>query len=224
MEDILNLAKDKDLDKKAITLLIDGVISDLNCVHIANEEELTRYSFQVAGTVGMLMNQLLGSKEACAKKFAIDLGIAMQLTNILRDVAEDASLGRQYIPQSWLPQGLDFLKPTNAQDEALKASLYRLFLLAEQYYQSGYAGIRYLPMRNRFCVLLAARMYQEIGKRSMRQDFKRWEKRMIVPKSSKFKLMCLCSLDFLKSLFSVKKPIRHNERLHHVFTQWLNPE
>ena len=88
--------------KKAATHLIDGLILDQNTVLFKEEEELIQYSYYVAGTVGLMMCDALKCKNKDAYLFAIDLGIAMQLTNIARDVLEDAKMGRRYIPGSWI--------------------------------------------------------------------------------------------------------------------------
>ena len=222
VHDILCLAEEKKLDAVNVSLLIEGVMSDLLIVRIANEEQLTRYCYLVAGSVGLLMCQLLGSSEPSAKKFAIDLGIAMQLTNILRDVAEDILAKRQYIPKSWIPENLDFLNSSAASHELIKPGLTQLFDLAERYYQSGYAGLRYLPLRNRFCVLFAAKLYQEIGIKAKRIDFNVWDKRIIVTYPRKIWILGICILSFIKSLFKPEQSPMHDSSLHHALSAWLN--
>ena len=205
VHDALQLAAKHQLDHDAMTLLIDGVMSDLHPVRIADTAELTSYCFLVAGTVGLLMCQLLGARAALAKKFAIDLAIAMQLTNMLRDVAEDAAMGRQYIPQAWLPVGVDVVHSSTANREQIKPALKRLFFLAERYYQSGYAGLRYLPLRHRFCVLIAARLYQEIGMVAQRGGFNAWDKRIVVSFGRKIWLIGSCVFTFMRHVGDVKK-------------------
>lgn len=221
MHDILSLAKERQLNIIDISLLIDGVMSDLQTVRILDEAQLTRYCYLVAGTVGLLMCQLLGSTEPCAKKFAIDLGIAMQLTNILRDVAEDTAAGRQYIPQSWMPENLDFLASSSATHHLMKPALKQLFALAERYYQSGYAGLRYLPLRNRFCVLLAAKLYQEIGRKAKLKDFNVWDKRIIVTKARKIWLISVCAVYCVKDVLGPNNLPIHDEALHRSLSPWL---
>ena len=87
----------KSSSKKAVIDLIDGLILDQKGVLFKQEEELIRYSYHVAGTVGIMMCDALKCNNELAKSFAIDLGIAMQLTNIARDVLEDAKMGRRYL-------------------------------------------------------------------------------------------------------------------------------
>ena len=82
----------------ALIELTDGVLLDTQKVAIQSEAELLRYCYQVAGTVGLLMCDLFGVKDPVARHHAVDLGVAMQLTNICRDVYEDALNGRVYLP------------------------------------------------------------------------------------------------------------------------------
>ena len=87
---------------KASVDLIDGLILDQKSILFKDEEDLIGYSYHVAGTVGLMMCDALKCTNQNAKLFAIDLGIAMQMTNIARDVLEDAKMGRRYIPASWI--------------------------------------------------------------------------------------------------------------------------
>ena len=84
--------------------LIDGLISDQQNVRIKSEKDLIDYSYKVAGTVGLMMLPIINTKNNEARKHAIDLGIAMQLTNIARDIYEDAKMDRLYLPKEWLGQ------------------------------------------------------------------------------------------------------------------------
>ena len=92
----------KKLPKLVIISLIDGLLGDQNNVLIENEKELLRYCYRVASTVGILMCKVLNCEKSSAINHAIDLGIAMQLTNIARDILEDAEMGRRYLPKSWV--------------------------------------------------------------------------------------------------------------------------
>ena len=92
----------KSSSRKVVIDLIDGLILDQKGVLFEQEEELIRYSYHVAGTVGIMMCDALKCDNVLAKSFAIDLGIAMQLTNIARDILEDAKMGRRYLPGSWV--------------------------------------------------------------------------------------------------------------------------
>ena len=224
LSDALQLADKHQLDCHAMVLLIDGAMSDLHPVRMVDADELTGYCFLVAGTVGILMCQLLGARAELAKKFAIDLAIAMQLTNMLRDVAEDAAMGRQYIPQAWLPVEVDVVDSSTANRGQIKPALKRLFWLAERYYESGYAGLRYLPLRHRFCVLIAARLYQEIGMVAQRRGFDAWDKRIVVSFSRKIWLIGVCMFTFVCHLGEVKKSTTHDKTLHEALTPWLKEQ
>ncbi|MEC8353381.1 MAG: squalene/phytoene synthase family protein, partial [Candidatus Thermoplasmatota archaeon] len=96
------LMEDQEFPLPVLIALIDGLLDDQRKeVIIADEAELLRYAYRVAGTVGLLMCHVLDCHDPDAKAHAIDLGIAMQLTNIARDVLEDAEMGRRYLPTTW---------------------------------------------------------------------------------------------------------------------------
>ena len=165
VQDFINLASQCQMQSDVILELIRGIESDLQPVLIGTDAELLRYCYRVAGTVGLLMCDVLGVHDPKAKAHAIDLGIGMQLTNIARDVQEDAGMGRRYVPAQWLgeiaPQALS--NPSTWQSELLVESAQRLLALAELYYESGNAGLRFLPPRVRQGITVAASVYREIG-------------------------------------------------------------
>jgi len=165
VQDFIELAKLYQMQTSVVLELIKGIESDLTPTLIKNEAELLRYCYRVAGTVGLLMCDVLGVKDPKAKPHAIDLGIAMQLTNIARDVQEDAEMGRRYIPGEWvgevLPESL--MRASTTETEILKKSVQRLLSLANLYYESGGAGLGFLPTRARTGIKVAATVYKEIG-------------------------------------------------------------
>jgi phytoene synthase len=218
LRDILNLTDEIGLDTLPLKLLIDGVISDLYVVKIKDESALINYCYLVAGTVGVMMSTLLDAKDSRAKAFAIDLGIAMQLTNILRDVAEDTSADRQYIPCEWLPINC---RLTPANYENIKPALKRLFDLSQKYYASGYAGLNFLPKRCHLSISIAARLYQEIGLLAKKSDFQVWKKRIFVSSWRKCWLISGCLLRFaLLCLQSKSLPV-HNSVLHNKLNSFI---
>lgn len=150
---------------EAAVQLIEGCRSDVGVVRYETEDELIRYGYRVAGTVGRLCCPLLGVTDARAEAFAVDLGIAMQLTNIARDVAEDAARDRVYLPKRWLAeQDLSARDVIDGRHKERTAKVVaRLLDLAERYYRSADAGLRYIPLRARIAVALAARRYRGIG-------------------------------------------------------------
>jgi phytoene synthase len=159
--------------------LIEGVRGDLGAVRVADDAELLRYAYLVAGTVGLMMCALLGATDRRARAPAVDLGIAMQLTNICRDVLEDARRGRVYLPASRLraagtsPEALVALadgaaltdRAAAADRGAVARVVAEVLTLAEGYYASAEAGLGYLPRRSRLVVLVASRLYRAIGRR-----------------------------------------------------------
>ena len=139
--------------------LIEGVRSDLGIVRFETEADLVRYSYAVASTVGLMMCRIL-RVEPQGDPFAIDLGIAMQLTNIARDVAEDASIGRVYLPASWIDPHVVLAGHDTAQ---IARSVERVLKLADTYYNSADSGMRFLPLSVRPGIRAAASNYRAIG-------------------------------------------------------------
>lgn len=159
----------KKLPKLVIISLIDGLLGDQNNVLIENEKDLLRYCYRVASTVGILMCKVLNCEKSSAINHAIDLGIAMQLTNIARDILEDAEMGRRYLPKSWVgdvsPKKIVEISKSPNSQEAKNISMgsQKLLKLAEKYYSSGLAGCSYLPLRAHASIAIAAVVYRQIG-------------------------------------------------------------
>ena len=151
---------------------------DTGPTQIADERALLRYCHGVAGTVGLMMARVLGATEPAAAWHAIDLGLALQLTNIARDTREDADHGRRYIPASWLAVPPPSIRGTPGM---VHQAALRCLALAEPYYASGIAGLVYLPPESRRGILVAARVYREIGEELHRQGPERVFDRVAVP-------------------------------------------
>ena len=152
------------LKQKFIDDLILGVSSDTNFKQPQNLQELLLYSYQVAGTVGALMTRVLGANHQNAERFAIDLGIGMQLTNISRDIKEDSLNNRIYIPRDMLPNDCSLGNILNDRNkECIFNATNQILNIAEKYYQSGIDGIYFIPHKNRFSILIAAILYNSIG-------------------------------------------------------------
>lgn len=162
--------------------LVAGVTSDLGEVRIADEASLVHYAYRVAGTVGLMMCAVLDVHDARAHPFAVDLGIAMQLTNIARDIGEDARLGRRYLPASWIGDvhPSDILAPDAALQRQLRDATRRLLALAERHYASAEAGLGFLPLRARLAILTAARTYRAIGGDVAAHGHRSWDRRAVV--------------------------------------------
>lgn len=146
--------------------LLEGVASDLHDVVIQNKQELGQYCYRVAGTVGLMMCAVLGVHDKAAWPLAIDLGLGMQMTNIARDVLEDAKRDRVYLPASFLRHAnatsLE-VKNQTIKQEALKKTIDQLLSHAENCYTRARTGMVFIPMRARLAIFIAMRVYRSIG-------------------------------------------------------------
>jgi phytoene synthase len=155
------------MDREVAAHLVETVRSDMGPVRIADEAALLRYAYGAAGTVGLMMCDVLRAADPKAKPFAIDLGIAMQLTNIARDVVEDAARDRLYLPAAWLPDGMPPAAIADHRDAVFDA-VQRVLSRADQHYRSAELGYRYLPRHARLAIGVAGRLYEEIGVKILR--------------------------------------------------------
>jgi phytoene synthase len=197
--------------------LIQGMAMDLDKVQYQTEEQLLLYCYRVAGVVGLMMSHMMNAQSQAAYPHAVDLGIAMQLTNISRDIAEDAAMGRVYLPRDWLdragiPEGADLLHPVYR--PALLSVVERALSLADHYYRSGDAGLKYLPLRCAFAVAIAREVYSAIGHEVRRRQAHAWDERVWIPWSQKLRVACRGVGRVLKTL-----PYRFNQ-----MTQGLRTE
>ena len=166
-----------DIDQCYPLALLDGMEMDLDLDQIGTENELLVYCYRAAGVVGLMMCRVFGVTDRRALRHAKSLGIAMQLTNIARDVREDRQRGRCYLPQRWLPDGVE----ASPQDD-VHAAVRRILDLAEKYYEIGNQGMAYLPSTVRPCIRVAAAVYREIGMQIRRCDYQVLQGRIVVPK------------------------------------------
>ncbi len=151
VNDMIELAYNNNIKRIILDDLIEGVGSDLKQkVYLRSVKDLLVYSYRVAGTVGLMMAKILSVSDTRSLKGAIDLGIAMQLTNIARDVIEDKKMNRQYIKP-------DF--------ENIEATL----KLADMFYESSYTSIKKIPFKYRFAIIVARRVYREIGRKIIKK-------------------------------------------------------
>ena len=178
--------------------LIQGVLSDLDCVRIETDEDLSLYAYRVAGTVGLMMCDLLDVSDPVARKHAADLGMAMQLTNIARDVLEDAQANRRYLPSYLVGkiEPAEILSPTSEQRLNIQSTVQALLVRAEGLYESGLLGLPYLPFRARMSVLIATRVYREIGIKLLENDCNVWGGRIVVSNTKKLTLCAKVLLSF----------------------------
>jgi phytoene synthase len=216
LQDGLALMRECGIDPAIARELIAGMASDAETVRVADEAELLRYCYRAAGTVGLMMCRVLDAREPSAAAHAVDLGIAMQLTNLCRDVADDARMGRRYLPASLvgdLPPA-DLIEPSPALQPKLRAAVARLLALAETYYASGEAGLPFLPVRARAGILVAGRVYRAIGHRLAAREHAYWEGRAFVPdwRKAAITLAALTTQPLRGTFWS--RPTSHHAPLH----------
>jgi phytoene synthase len=182
LADMLSLMRERGIPCEIVRELIDGVASDLEPVRMPDVDALMRYCYRVAGTVGLMMCKILDVDADAAAPHAIDLGIAMQLTNICRDVAEDAVANRRYLPATLVgdidPRQL--VVPTNAIETRARSGVAALLERADLHYASGERGLSYLPLRARGSILVAARLYRAIGGLLKRRRYAYWTRRAAI--------------------------------------------
>ena len=203
--------------------LIDGVRSDLDAVRVADDGELLRYCYRVAGTVGLMMCAVLGARPR-GRPHAVDLGIAMQLTNILRDVREDAAAGRVYLPAARLrAAGIDpeAVPAGTADPAALTRVLAGILDLAERYYRSADDGMRDLPAAQRPAILVASRVYGAIGRRARRASAGPLRGRVVVPPAEKaWRTTQALGLALTPRMLGLSRLPPHDPALHTALAGW----
>jgi phytoene synthase len=211
VNDMIVLSKNKNIKKIILNDLIEGIEADLKKeVNFITIKELLIYSYRVAGTVGLMMAKILDVKDSRALLGAIDLGIAMQLTNIARDVIEDQKIGRKYI------EG-DF------------KNILATLQLADTFYESSFSSIKKIPFRYRFAILVARRVYRQIGRKiTSKKNIENYRKsgKIYVNDYGKIYQTVLSLGDFIKLFFTnlenhqksnehkiIKEEIGINERI-----------
>ena len=215
IKNMWDLMKERNISKKIVDDLFDGVNSDLKKeVRIKTEKELLIYSYRVAGTVGLMMAKIFGVKKRESLQRAIDLGIAMQLTNIARDVVEDEKKNRTYLIKESKDMFID-IKNTISK--------------ADTFYNSSFEGIRDIPLNCRFSIIVARRVYRHIGKKILeKKDIVNYQKagKIYVSNFGKIIQTILSLYDLIKLFFIrskqyekrieynlINEDIRLNERI-----------
>ncbi len=203
---IYSLIENFDISKSIILDLFDGVESDLKeTVKFSSNKELIIYSYRVAGTVGLMMAKILKVSSKNSLKAAIDLGIAMQLTNIARDVIEDSKMNRSYINSNF-------------------ESIIKTLKLADSFYESSFKSIKEIPLSSRFGILVARRMYREIGNKVLNKknmDNYKNSGKIYVSNFGKINQTLLSIFDLVKLLFI--KPGEHLRKDEHsIINEQIN--
>lgn len=179
---------DHGLPRAPLDALITGFTWDAEGRHYGDVSALTAYAVRVAGTVGLAMAWLMGAREPATLARALDLGIAMQFTNIARDVGEDARAGRVYLPADWLREAgvaPEDLGPAPRFSPGLGHVIGRLLALADTFYARADAGIEALPAPCRPAIRAARLLYAEIGRAVERQGLDSVSRRAFVPPTRK---------------------------------------
>ena len=169
-------------------------------------DDTLRYCYHVAGVVGLMMASIMGARDAAVLDRACDLGLAFQLTNIARDIVEDARSGRVYVPAAWLREaGIPVADVAHERHrDALARVAARLVDHAEPYYDSAMDGIAALPLRSAWAIATARRVYRQIGIEVKRRGARAWDTRAGTSRATKLRLLALGGIDALASRF--RKP------------------
>ena len=206
IKDMWSLIDNEGISYQIVLDLFDGVETDLEeKVVINSKKELLVYSYRVAGTVGLMMSKIMKVKNKEALKGAIDLGIAMQLTNIARDVCEDKARNRQYVDH-------DFL------------AIQEIISESQIFYENSFNSISDIPIRSRFSVIVARRIYRKIGDYILKQkNIDNYNKagKIYVPMVEKIIQTFLSVFDFIKLLF-IKNLNYDNQTNHNILSQEIN--
>ena len=206
IKDMWSLIDSENISKQIVLDLFDGVETDLKeKVIINSKKDLLIYSYRVAGTVGLMMSKIMKVKNKEALKGAIDLGIAMQFTNIARDVCEDKARNRQYVDH-------DFL------------AIQEIISESQIFYENSFNSISDIPIRSRFSVIVARRIYRKIGDYILKQkNIDNYNKagKIYVPMVEKIIQTFLSVFDFIKLLF-IKNLNYNNQINHNILSQEIN--
>ena len=206
INDMWSIINSENISKKIVIDLFDGFETDLEeKVKINSKKDLLVYSYRVAGTVGLMMSKILKVNNRESLRGAIDLGIAMQLTNVARDVCEDNKRNRKYIQS-------DF--------SSIKETIYE----SEIFYQKSFKAISSISIRSRFSVIVARRIYKKIGDYIlMQKNIENFNKagKIYVPLFEKVVQTFLSIFDFVKLLF-VKDLSYYNHSHHNILEQEIN--
>ena len=202
IKNMWDLMNERNISKKIVDDLFDGVNSDLKKkVIIKTEKELLIYSYRVAGTVGLMMAKIFGVKKKESLQRAIDLGIAMQLTNIARDVVEDEKKNRTYL-----------IKETKDTFLNIKNTI----LKADTFYDSYFEGIKDIPLTCRFSIIVARRVYRHIGVKILeKKDISNYQKagKIYVSDFGKIIQTVLSLFDLIKLFFI--KPKEYEKKIEY---------
>ena len=191
--------------------LLYGTKFDVEQGEIHTWQDLFIYCYRVAGVVGLMMCPLIGVQNPKAYPHAIDLGLGMQMTNICRDILEDKTNKRYYIPSNVFALKDSSLTDENSIND-LRNCLHLMLDKADDYYRSAYNGLSYIPFLSRLVILLAAEVYRHIGIKIRKLNYNVLSQRVYLSKTEKF-IVALKTLALLFKPFFWRS-FKHKKQLH----------
>ena len=195
-----------DISPNLMRIFIREQIEDSLPARIEDEKALLAYCYGVAGVIGQMMRPILQADKA-STPHAIALGLAMQMTNIARDVVEDAMSGRVYLPKCYFSKKLgcqEIAAPDEVNQTVIFDAINRLLHLADQYYVFAKHGYPMIPFRNRLTIQVAAKLYQAIGHKIIRGGGTRyWQGRVSI---NIWQKACLSVVAIVETVFDLLKP------------------
>ena len=197
------------IPRALLDLLMEGLAWDVDGRSYETLEDLQDYAARVAGTVGAMMSLLMGVRDASALARACDLGVAMQLSNIARDVGEDAAMGRLYLPRQWLREaGLspDAWLAAPRFEPALASVVQRLIDAADVLYARAAAGVSSLPLGCRPGINAARLLYAAVGHEVARAGCDSVSRRAVVPGARKKRLLLKAAVGLWPSRTHLQEP------------------
>ncbi len=199
-QELQKLVSEKNLPNHYFNEFFEGLLMDLENKGYQTYSQLELYCYRVAGVVGLIMCPVIGVKHPQALSHACALGLGMQLTNICRDVQEDAQNGRVYIPQQIQPQNLSYKQLIQSPELAYPTVL-ELLKRADDLYALGNSGLKYLPFRVAVAIACASTIYQKIGLKIRQNGPESLRKRTYVTGYEKVKCLLLGVLLAVQSRF-----------------------
>lgn len=176
-----------DIAQSLVSAHLDGFAMDVAGRRYRTFDDTLEYCYHVAGVVGIMMAIIMGVRDDATLDRACDLGLALQLTNIARDVLDDAAIGRVYLPEEWLAAaGLSAETLADPMHRAALAGVVaRLLDAAEPFYDSSRLGLRALPARCAWAVAAARGVYRQIGLKVRASGERAWDARVTTSRSEK---------------------------------------
>jgi len=210
------------IPQRHVLELLAGFEMDVADYRYLTIDETLFYCYRVAGVVGVMMAYVMGVRDSRALQCAADLGIGFQLTNIARDVLDDARNGRCYLPDQWLREAgipLDGItEPTHR--TALAGVVRRLLSEADRYYESAGSGLQALNFRSCWAVATALGVYRDIGRIVCRRGSHAWDVRAVVSPPRKFLCVAIGALRALRAV-TIDRRYRAAPRAEGL---WVTPD